>query len=63
MKLCALVKKGMLEEEPKKFRKLVLGGSWYCAKCGRVAKDADLLCEPKGGKKEKGKEKDRRKDG
>jgi hypothetical protein len=53
MKICALIKKGFHEDEPKKYRSLVLGGEWFCSRCGHVAVGKDMLCYPKGKKKKK----------
>ena len=52
MKICSLVKKGYHRDEPKKYRALVVKGKWFCGSCGRVAVDADSLCDPKGKKKD-----------
>jgi len=53
VKICALVKKGYHQDEPRKFRALVVKAKWYCGKCGRTAVDPDMLCDPQGKKKRK----------
>lgn len=45
--LCSLVKKGILDEDFKKYKRLVGKASHVCRKCGRVASDADSLCKPR----------------
>lgn len=40
--LCKLAKR----EEFDRIRELVKGAAWYCAKCGRAARDKASLCRP-----------------
>ena len=46
-KMCALAKKEIPGKDPKGFAALVIGGEYFCEKCGRVAKDKDMLCSGK----------------
>ncbi|MGM0770864.1 MAG: hypothetical protein ACQESU_04565 [Halobacteriota archaeon] len=36
-----------IKENEEAFRKIVKKPKYFCKKCGRVAKDDDLLCKPK----------------
>ena len=45
-RLCKWVKDGVLEEDLKEFKKLVVKPTHLCAKCGRVSNDKALLCKP-----------------
>lgn len=45
-KICKLVKDDVLEEDLKEFKQLVVNPTHLCIKCGRVANDKKLLCEP-----------------
>lgn len=44
-KLCSLVKKDMIKDDPKEFKKLVREGKFLCKKCGRVAAKEKFLCK------------------
>jgi hypothetical protein len=49
-KLCALAKKEIPQKDPKGYAALVVGGQYFCEKCGRVAVDKETLCSGKKGK-------------
>lgn len=55
-KMCALAKKEVPSKDPKGYAPLVVGGEYFCEKCGRVAIGKEMLCSGKKGK-DKGKEK------
>jgi hypothetical protein len=44
--LCSLVEKGSLKSGMSDYVKLVKGGQYVCAGCGRVAVSAESLCAP-----------------
>jgi len=43
--LCSLVSKGQAKDDPKKFKKLVKPGKFYCERCGRVSARAKSVCK------------------
>ena len=45
-KLCSLVKKDLIKDDLKAFKKLVKDGHFLCKKCGRVATKEKFLCKP-----------------
>lgn len=45
-KMCSW-KKDDISDNEKEFKKLVTKPKYYCAKCGRVAKDGTHLCKAK----------------
>jgi rubrerythrin len=45
-KMCSW-KKDDIKENTKEFKKLIKNPSYYCKKCGRVAKDDKNLCKAK----------------
>ncbi len=44
-KLCSLVKKDLIKDDLKAFKKLVQEGKFLCKKCGRVAVRENFLCK------------------
>lgn len=44
--LCLLVAMGYLNEHLKEFETMISPPRYLCTSCGRVAKEADLLCLP-----------------
>jgi len=44
-KLCSLVKKDLLKDDLKEYKKLVQAGKFLCKKCGRVAGKEKHLCK------------------
>ncbi|MCT4593453.1 MAG: hypothetical protein N4A57_04165 [Anaeromicrobium sp.] len=51
-KLCKLVKEYSMEDDFKKYKKLVNKGKYICTKCGRVGNNEENLCKSKNLKKE-----------
>jgi hypothetical protein len=45
-KLCALVKKGALKEDPQAYADLIRQAKCMCKKCGRSAAKSKCLCKP-----------------
>ncbi len=45
--LCELKDKGLLQEDPHAYKKLVRKGKFFCRHCGRVARKKRNLCKPK----------------
>lgn len=44
-KLCSLIKKGLIQEDKKRFKELVQNPHFFCKKCGRVAVQRKHLCK------------------
>jgi hypothetical protein len=44
--LCYLQNMGMIEADLENYKELVRDGTFVCAKCGRVAREAKSLCSP-----------------
>ena len=44
--LCYLQGKGLIKDNPDKFKGMVRNGSYMCKGCGRVAAQAGSLCAP-----------------
>lgn len=44
--LCKLVKDGVLDEDLKDYKKLMVSPTHICVKCGRVCNDKKQLCKP-----------------
>ena len=45
-KLCTLVKKGLIQDDKKRFKQLVMEPRFFCKKCGRMAGLKKHLCKP-----------------
>ena len=45
-KLCSLVKRGLLKEDPQAYGELLRPAKYLCKKCGRSAAKSKCLCKP-----------------
>ena len=45
-KLCELVKKGLLKDDPQAYAELIRQAKYMCKRCGRSAVKSKCLCKP-----------------